>query len=142
MQFHQITKAKNAKVAKRVGRGGKRGKTSGRGTKGQKARAGHRMRPEMRDIIKKIPKKRGHGKNRADTAVPRVAPTIVNFANIEKHFAAGDTVSPTTLLEKGLIRRRGGKMPKIKILGSGALTKKVTFEGVTLSKSAAERTNV
>lgn len=139
MQFHQITKAKNTKTSKRVGRGGSRGKTSGRGTKGQKARAGHRMRPEMRDIIKKIPKLRGHGKNRADTAVPRTAATIVNFAKLEKHFAAGDIVSPATLLEKGLIRRRGGKMPKIKILGTGALTKKVTFEGVTLSKSAENR---
>lgn len=139
MQFHQITKAKNAKTGKRVGRGGSRGKTSGRGTKGQKARAGHRMRPEMRDIIKKIPKLRGHGKNRSHTAVPRTADTVVNFTKLEKHFAAGEVVSPATLLEKGLIRRRGGKMPKVKILGTGALTKKITFEGVTLSKSAENR---
>lgn len=140
MQFHQITKAKNAKTGKRVGRGGKRGKTSGRGTKGQKARAGHRMRPEMRDIIKKLPKRRGYGKNRADTVNGTlVASATVNLAAIEKHFAAGETVSPATLLEKGLVRRRGGKMPSVKILGNGALTKKVTFEGVVLSKSVESR---
>ncbi len=39
-----------------IGRGGKRGKTSGRGHKGQNARAGTSKRPEMRDIIKKLPK--------------------------------------------------------------------------------------
>jgi large subunit ribosomal protein L15 len=42
-----------------VGRGGKRGKTSGRGGKGQTARAGHKIRPEIRDLIKKLPKRRG-----------------------------------------------------------------------------------
>jgi large subunit ribosomal protein L15 len=46
-----------------VARGGKRGKTAGRGTKGQKARAGHKIRPEIRDVIKRIPKMRGRGKN-------------------------------------------------------------------------------
>lgn len=141
MQFHQIKKEKGATTVKRVGRGGKRGKTSGRGTKGQKARAGHRMRPEMRDIIKKLPKRRGYGKHRAEsvdgTKMPQV---IVNLATIEKHYAAGETVNPQTLLDKGLIRRRGGKMPSVKILGAGALVKKVSFEGVMVSKSVAART--
>ena len=65
MQLHQLQPKHSKKRKKIVGRGGKRGKTSGRGHKGQKARAGHRIRPEERDAIKKIPKKRGHGKNRA-----------------------------------------------------------------------------
>ena len=43
-----------------VGRGGKHAKTSGRGGKGQTARAGNKRRPELRDIIKKLPKKRGY----------------------------------------------------------------------------------
>jgi len=141
MQFHQIKKEKGTTLVKRVGRGGKRGKTSGRGTKGQKARAGHRMRPEMRDIIKKLPKRRGYGKHRAEsvdgTKMPQV---IVNLASIEKHYAAGEMVNPQTLLDKGLIRRRGGKMPSVKILGAGALVKKVSFEGVMVSKSVGERT--
>ena len=67
MQLHELKPTKARKSVKRIGRGGKRGKTSGRGTKGQKARAGNSMRPEMRDIIKKLPKLRGHGKNRALT---------------------------------------------------------------------------
>jgi ribosomal protein L15 len=48
------------KVARQVGRGGTRGKQSGRGGKGQTARSGNKRRPEMRDIIKKIPKLRGY----------------------------------------------------------------------------------
>ena len=48
---------------RRVGRGqsSTRGKTSGRGTKGQNARAGRKKRPELRDIIKRVPKLRGRG---------------------------------------------------------------------------------
>ncbi len=43
-----------------MGRGGKHAKTSGRGGKGQTARAGNKRRPELRDIIKKLPKNRGY----------------------------------------------------------------------------------
>ncbi len=43
-----------------MGRGGKHAKTSGRGGKGQTARAGNKRRPELRDIIKKLPKMRGY----------------------------------------------------------------------------------
>ena len=56
MQLHQLKRKNPNKKAKLVGRGGRRGKTSGRGTKGQRARAGRKLR----DIIKKLPKKRGY----------------------------------------------------------------------------------
>ena len=60
MQIHNLKrKTPNTRKVK-VGRGGKRGKTSGRGHKGQKSRAGRKIRPEIRDMIKKIPKKRGY----------------------------------------------------------------------------------
>ena len=61
MQFHTLKRKTKNKKAKQVGRGGTRGKTSGRGTKGQNARAGHKKRPELRDIIKRVPKLRGRG---------------------------------------------------------------------------------
>ena len=61
MQLHELKRATPNKTAKRVGRGGGRGKTSGRGTKGQKARAGHSIRPDIREQLKKIPKLRGRG---------------------------------------------------------------------------------
>ena len=64
MQIHNVKRTTKLKTQTQVGRGGKRGKTSGRGTKGQKARSGHKIRPAFRDIIKKIPKLRGRGKNK------------------------------------------------------------------------------
>jgi len=63
MQFHNLKRNESNKRARQVGRGGSRGKTSGRGTKGQNSRAGRKKRPEMRDIIKRLPKMRGRGKN-------------------------------------------------------------------------------
>ena len=137
--LHSLTKNKANKVARRVGRGGKRGKTAGRGHKGQKARAGTGGRPEMRDMIKKLPKRRGYGKNRARTVNDsRVAYTPVNLSALEAHFAAGDTVTPQTLVEKGVIRTRAGKAPIVKILGTGTLSKKVAVSHCAFSQKARE----
>ncbi len=63
MQFHNLKSKTKRKYARQVGRGGTRGKTAGRGTKGQNARAGRKKRPELRDIIKRVPKLRGRGKS-------------------------------------------------------------------------------
>jgi len=140
MQLHDLKRKNPNKRPKRVGRGGKRGKTSGRGTKGQKARAGHRIRPEMRDTIKKISKRRGMGKNRARTVHPdRIEPVVVNLAAIERLFSAGEIVNQKTLLEKGLVRMKKGKMVPVKILGTGDVTKKLTIERCLISKSAREK---
>ncbi len=127
------------KKHKSVGRGGPKGKNAGRGNKGQKSRAGHRMRPEVRDIIKKIPKLRGHGKNRARTVVARIYNPVINVAVIEKHFANGDTVNIAALVAKKLVSHTQARQNGVKILGDGALTKKVTIVGCTLSKSAREK---
>lgn len=131
MQLNQLQRVHKNKDDKRVARGGKRGKTSGRGTKGQKARAGHRIRPETRDMIKKFPKLRGY-KNKSF----EVKPEPVNLALIEKAFSAGDAVNPETLLAKKLIGKRGGKMPTVKILSTGTLTKKVAVTGCLFSATA------
>jgi large subunit ribosomal protein L15 len=131
MQLNDLKRAHAQKRKKRVARGGKRGKTAGRGTKGQKARAGHRMRPEMRDIIKKYPKHRGY-KFKAFA----VKPTPVNLEVIERAFSAGETVSPDTLSKKKLVKNISGRLPKVKILGTGKLTKKITVSGCTVSASA------
>ncbi|OIO50952.1 50S ribosomal protein L15 [Candidatus Kaiserbacteria bacterium CG_4_9_14_3_um_filter_50_16] len=140
MQLHLLSpRTKNKKNAP-VGRGGKRGKTSGRGGKGQTARAGHKIRPEVRDLIKKLPKRRGYGKNRARTVrTNRIAVSVVNLSAIDEAYKAGETVSPATLLAKGLVRRVKGRVPIVKILGtisSGGLTKALVVDGCTLSASA------
>lgn len=137
MQTH-ILKAKTKRAStNRVGRGGKRGKTSGRGTKGQKARSGHRMRPEMRDLIKKLPKLRGHGKNRARTVrTDRVTYMPVNVGSLEAAFTSGDTVNAETLFKAGLIKSASGRFKRAKILGAGELTKKLEISGIPVSASA------
>ena len=60
MQIHNLKRKNKNKKDRLVGRGGKHAKTSGRGGKGQTARAGNKRRPELRDIIKKLPKNRGY----------------------------------------------------------------------------------
>lgn len=71
MQLHKIKPENKLKKSKRVGRGGKRGNYSGKGIKGQKSRAGAKVRPEIRDMIKKIPKRRGYKASRGKkTRVP------------------------------------------------------------------------
>ncbi len=59
MQLHQLKSNYKKKSQKRVGRGGKRGTYSGRGVKGQKSRAGRRIRKAERDLIIRLPKKKG-----------------------------------------------------------------------------------
>src|SRR5581483_8419947 len=57
MKLHSLVKSH--KRSQRIGRGGKRGTTAGRGTKGQRSLAGHRIRPAERDLILRSPKHRG-----------------------------------------------------------------------------------
>lgn len=130
MQLHELKLKHKPKRKKRIGRGGKRGTYSGRGMKGQKSRAGRGPRPALRDFIKKIPKKRGYKFKSI-----KKKPQIVNLESIEKHFSTGEKVTPKILLEKGLIARVKGRMPIVKILGKGKLSKKLTVEGCEMSKS-------
>jgi large subunit ribosomal protein L15 len=136
MQIHEIKSRTKRATKKVVGRGGKRGKTSGRGTKGQKARAGHRIRPAIRDVIKKLPKRRGEGvsRNRYSTAFANTV--ILNIGVLEEVFSAGEQVTPKTLLEKELVKKMGSSIPSVKILGKGTLTKKLEVRGCAVSKSA------
>jgi large subunit ribosomal protein L15 len=134
MQLNELKRNTPHKAQKRVGRGGGRGKTSGRGTKGQKARAGHKMMPAIREILKKLPKRRGY---RFTSIEDNVA--VVNVAALEQAFAAGATVTPVAMVEAGLIRSRRGKTPTVKILGDGTLSKKFVISGCTVSASAKEK---
>jgi large subunit ribosomal protein L15 len=134
MQLHQLQRQTARKFQKRVGRGGKRGKTSGRGTKGQKARAGHRIMPAIREQLKKLPKLRGYKLKSIEEK-----PLVVNIASLEATFSAGDTINPSVLIERGVVRARKGEVPAIKILGDGELKKKFTVSGCILSASAREK---
>lgn len=137
MQLHELKPTTPKKTAKRIGLGGKRGKTSGRGGKGQTARAGNSTRPEMRDIIKKLPKLRGHGKNRARTVnAEREVAVVVNVAVLEANLEAGVTVTPALLVATGLISGVRKRAPKVKILGNGDVKKSFTVVDCQVSQSA------
>ncbi|HXK34911.1 MAG TPA: 50S ribosomal protein L15 [Candidatus Paceibacterota bacterium] len=133
MQLNQLKRKHRAKKAKLVGRGGKRGKTSGRGTKGQKARAGHRIRPQTRDVMKRLPKQRGF-------KFPKIEkkPRVINLGDLEANFDPG-LITLDILREKKFIKSFGGKMPAVKILGDGEIKKKFIISGLAVSKSAREK---
>lgn len=138
-QLHTLASIGGRSLKKRVGRGGDRGKTSGRGTKGQNARAGHKKRPEVRDIIKKLPKRRGYGKNRAQAVHSgNIDATPVSLAALEKNFSNGDTVSVKTLLEKGMVSRKNGREPQVKLLGKEGITKKLTIDARIATSAGAK----
>lgn len=136
MEIQNITR--KTKLAKKriIGRGGKRGTTSGKGTKGQKARSGHRIRPEIRDTIKKIPKMRGRGKN-LNTSVQKKA-VVVSLALLAKFVPNGGEVTPQSLVDLKAIRARGGSIPKVKILATGELNVKLNVSGCLVSGKAKE----
>jgi len=133
MQLHDLKPTKS-KSKKRVGRGGKRGTYSGRGMKGQKSRAGHKKAPVVRELLKKYHKLRGYKFNSINKK-----PAIVNVSDIEKLFNSGDVITPEALLEKNLIRKSSGSLPKVKVLGNGNITKKVTLKECISSKQAAQK---
>jgi large subunit ribosomal protein L15 len=140
MQLHELKPTQARKTKRRIARGGKRGKTSGRGGKGQTARAGNSTRPEMREIIKKLPKLRGFGKNRARTVNnERIDAIVVNVGALETAFEVGASVTPKTLITAGLISTRRKQSPMVKILGNGDLSKKLTISGCTVSQTAKDK---
>jgi large subunit ribosomal protein L15 len=134
MQLHELKPRHKSVERKRVGRGGKKGTYSGRGVKGQSARSGRKFEPSIRLLIKRYPKLRGY-----KFRVRNLKPAVVNIEVLEKKFESGDTINPQTLTDKGLIKRIKGKLPEVKILGKGRLTKKLIIEGCKISKKAEEK---
>ncbi len=126
---------KKNKARKRLGRGigSGQGKTAGRGHKGQKSRAGTSYNPVFQggtaSTVIRIPKRGFFNK----WAV-RVA--AVNVAALEKHFDAGDEVTPEALVAKNLTK---GRFDQLKLLGDGELTKKLTVSAHRFSESAKEK---
>jgi ribosomal protein L15 len=99
MQIHNVKRTHKNKKDRLVGRGGKHAKTSGRGGKGQTARAGNKRRPELRDIIKKLPKNRGY-----------------RFKSIQKIFVVDkDTLTGKEETFSEIRKRLGIKGKKIRI---------------------------
>jgi large subunit ribosomal protein L15 len=107
------------------------GKTCCRGRKGQYARQGERFRAYFEGgqmpMIRRLPK---FGFNNAEFKTDF---EVVNVGQLEKLFAAGETVDDAALRAKGLVRR---VCDGIKVLGEGALTKKLSVKVGAVTKSA------
>ena len=129
MQLHQIRLTQKNKSKKRIGRGGKRGTYSGKGNKGQKSRAGHKIRPAGRDLILKIPKLSPKKKT-------KLRSRAINISAIEKRFAGDVIITSKSLLQAGLVSRSD---KKIKILGMGEIKRPLKIRGLELSASAKKK---
>ena len=137
MKMHELAPAiGSTKESKRIGRGhgSGNGKTAGKGHKGQKARAGHGMRPGFEGgqmpLQRRIPK-RGFNNIFAEDVL------AINVAALEV-FEDGTVVDAVALADKGIIKKTN--LP-VKVLGNGKLTKKLEVKLNAYSASAAEKIN-
>jgi large subunit ribosomal protein L15 len=131
--------AGSRKAKKRVGRGegSGLGKTSGRGAKGQKSRAGGqvpaRFEGGQMPLHMRLPKLRGPNAKTAMAIGPfRTYMTPVNLSRLAV-FAAGETVSPETLFEKGILKKLD---ERYKVLGGGDLDRPLVVRAYGFSASA------
>ena len=136
MKLHDVNQGiTKFKRRKRLGRGtgSGLGKTSGRGHKGQHSRSGASQHITFQggamQMFRRIPK-RGFN-NKWGLKVGEV-----NVSDLEKHFAAGEEVTPETLKAKDLAKYR---YDVLKVLGDGEITKNLKVSAHRFSKSAREK---
>lgn len=134
MQLHQLKPEHQKKRKKRIGRGGKKGTYSGRGIKGQKARAGAKLQPVIRELIKRYPKLRGY---KFGPVLKK--PVIINIDILEKNFSGKEKVTPRSLLQRKIIQKVKGRIPVVKILARGSIKKPLVVQGCQVSKKAQEK---
>jgi large subunit ribosomal protein L15 len=126
------------KPPRRVGRGhgSGRGKTAGRGTKGQKSRAGASIpawfEGGQTPLHVRTPKLHGF-KNRF-----RVAYAGVNLARLSGA-AEGTLITPDVLEHDGILSSSKTKPMPVKILGGGDAPKGVTIHAHAFTRSALEK---
>lgn len=131
MKYNDLQVNKNTRPT-RFGRGisAGKGKTAGRGTKGQKARTGHRKMPAgfmggQRAIMQAIPKLKGFKSLHSKA-------TVVYTDRLND---LSGKVDNFTLTDKGLIEN---PYTKVKVISRGELTAKIDLETQFASKTAIE----
>jgi large subunit ribosomal protein L15 len=119
-----------------VGRGasGRRGATAGRGDKGQKSRSGGNVKPGFEGG--QMPLFRRIARRGFNNAKFTKSYQVLNLSEIAKRYTDGDVVNHETLIAKGLVKR-GEK--RIKILGDGDLSVKLTVDVDAVSRSATDK---
>ena len=118
-----------------VGRGASsKGRACGRGHDGQNSRTGGGPRPGFEGG--QMPLYRRVARRGFSNYPFKVENQAVSLSTIDAVFEDGAVVSDATLREAGVIK---GKDTVAKILATGEITKKVTVEGLKLSKAAQEK---
>jgi large subunit ribosomal protein L15 len=127
---------------KRVGRGegSGHGKTSGRGHKGAGARSGNKRKTAyeggQNPIHMRMSKLRGPNKK---MSMPfekfRTRTQPVNLSDLDDRFKSGDEVTPESLRQAGLAKRRH----PVKVLARGEISKKLTVRAHAFSVQAKEK---
>ena len=137
MKLHELKPALGStKDVQRIGRGhgSGNGKTAGKGHKGQKARAGHGMRPGFEGgqmpLQRRVPK-RGFNNIFAEEWI------AINVSALEA-FEDGTVVDAAAIKDNGIIKK--ADLP-VKVLANGKLTKKLTVKLNAFSAAAAEKIN-
>jgi large subunit ribosomal protein L15 len=120
---------------KRIGRGygSGQGVQAGRGHKGAKSRSGFKFKRGFEGgqmpLHRRVPKRGFFNQFRIEYAV-------VNLDTLAEVFEAGSSVTPELLRERGLVRQ---SRVRIKVLGRGDITKKLTVQAHKFSGKAAEK---
>ena len=114
------------------GMGSGHGKTATRGAKGQRSRAGSRMRPGFEGgqmpLQRRLPK-------RGFTNIFKKRFAVINLRDLAKLDPA-EAVTPELLLKRGLIKRLDDGL---KVLGEGELKAAFTVRAHHFSKSALDK---
>lgn len=131
--LHKLTKI-TAKSSKRLGRGRGSGKgehTVGRGTKGQRARKSGEapawFEGGQLPLVKRLPMQRG--KDRFSVLEPSALVTLNDLNKMSATVITLDALKLEHVVDK--------RFHKAKIVGNGTITRKVSVQGVRVSKSAA-----
>lgn len=115
-----------------LGMGSGHGKTATRGSKGQRSRAGSRMRPGFEGgqmpLHRRLPK-------RGFTNIFKKYYALVNLKDLGK-FGAKEKITPEFLLKHGLIKKL---LDGLKVLGEGELKAPLEISAHHFSKSALEK---
>ncbi len=133
MRQDELSPAPGSKRSrKRVGRGdgSGHGTYSGRGCKGQKSRAGYKMRPGFEGgqlpLIKRLPRKRGF------VNIFRTEYSVVNTGKLNV-FESGTEVTPERLVAVGLVKSL--RYP-IKVLADGDINHSLVIKANKFSAAA------
>lgn len=115
-----------------LGMGSGHGKTATRGSKGQRSRAGSRLRPGFEGgqmpLHRRVPK-------RGFTNIFKKYFALVNLKDLAK-FSADEPITPELLIKRGVIKKL---LDGLKVLGEGELKAPLQISAHHFSKTAKEK---